>query len=105
MNSLGTPMRNSILALSVLCLGGLAAPAWSDPANTAMHEYEQALELTPSVENGRRVYRTCAVCHTPEGWGLVITSYSIHYTKLYERGGVCPLRSGPWVVGGAGTVD
>jgi len=68
-------MRNSILALSILCLAGLAPSAWSAPSDTAMHEYEQALKLTPNPENGRHVYRTCAVCHTPEGWGLESGAY------------------------------
>ncbi|MES9904042.1 MAG: c-type cytochrome [Sedimenticola sp.] len=33
-------------------------------------EYEQALSLTPNLENGRRAYLMCAVCHRPEGWGV-----------------------------------
>jgi cytochrome c553 len=34
-----------------------------------MSEYEEVLTLTPDLENGRKVYLTCAVCHRPEGWG------------------------------------
>ena len=30
---------------------------------------EEAILLTPDIENGRRLYEVCAVCHTPEGWG------------------------------------
>jgi len=30
---------------------------------------EQALLKKPDIENGKKLYFTCAVCHTPEGWG------------------------------------
>jgi len=30
---------------------------------------EQALSLTPNLEKGKSMYRSCAACHTPEGWG------------------------------------
>ncbi len=32
-------------------------------------EYEQIIGLAPNLDNGRRVYLICAVCHGPEGWG------------------------------------
>jgi cytochrome c553 len=32
-------------------------------------EYEKALTLTPDVANGLTIYRECAACHKPEGWG------------------------------------
>ena len=32
-------------------------------------ETDQALSLTPNLENGKRIYKTCALCHAPEGWG------------------------------------
>jgi cytochrome c553 len=31
---------------------------------------EEALVLTPDAANGLKVYRECAACHLPEGWGL-----------------------------------
>lgn len=34
-------------------------------------EREEALKLTPNVDNGREVYEVCTACHMPEGWGLV----------------------------------
>jgi cytochrome c553 len=40
-----------------------------------MHEYEEAMKLTPNLENGKKVYRICTVCHTPEGWGLESGAY------------------------------
>ncbi|MCU7837342.1 MAG: c-type cytochrome [gamma proteobacterium symbiont of Taylorina sp.] len=29
----------------------------------------QAMKATPNIENGKNLYRNCAVCHSPEGWG------------------------------------
>ena len=33
-------------------------------------EREAAMALTPDLDNGRKVYESCAVCHTPMGWGM-----------------------------------
>lgn len=30
---------------------------------------EKALQAKANLENGKKLYRTCALCHTPEGWG------------------------------------
>jgi len=30
---------------------------------------ELALKATPNLENGKKLYFNCAICHTPEGWG------------------------------------
>jgi len=37
-------------------------------------EYEKALALTPDVANGLAIYRECAACHKPEGWGVTTGS-------------------------------
>lgn len=37
--------------------------------NGVVKRVEDALDLTPDLENGREVYRLCAVCHMPEGQG------------------------------------
>lgn len=37
----------------------------------AAGEIEKALALTPNLEKGLEIYRDCALCHMPEGWGLV----------------------------------
>ncbi len=34
-----------------------------------IEEYRQALKLKPDLENGRKLYRVCMVCHGPEGQG------------------------------------
>jgi cytochrome c553 len=68
-------MRNSMLAASILTLVVITASVPADTADVAMREYEEALKLTPNPENGKRVYRVCSVCHTPEGWGLESGAY------------------------------
>lgn len=37
-------------------------------------EYEKALTLTPDAANGLQLYRECAACHQPEGWGSITGS-------------------------------
>ena len=36
----------------------------------ATREIERALALAPNIEKGLEIYRGCAACHKPEGWGL-----------------------------------
>jgi cytochrome c553 len=67
-------MRKSIWAYYLFSLLA-AGQGMAQPADEAMREYEQALKLTPNLENGKRVYRICSVCHTPEGWGLESGAY------------------------------
>lgn len=31
--------------------------------------YNEALDLEPDIDNGRRLYKYCVACHGPEGWG------------------------------------
>ncbi len=40
----------------------------------AAAEIEAALALEPNVARGLEIYRECAMCHEPEGWGLVAGS-------------------------------
>jgi cytochrome c553 len=47
-----------------------ADASMDDAKAQAAHEVEQALALTPSIERGLEIYRDCARCHEPEGWGL-----------------------------------
>jgi cytochrome c553 len=55
----------------VLTLAGvwLSGQAVSDDPARAAAELEGAIHLEPDLENGRKVYLLCAVCHEPEGWG------------------------------------
>jgi len=36
----------------------------------AAREVERALSLQPDLDRGLAIYRSCAMCHTPEGFGL-----------------------------------
>jgi cytochrome c553 len=47
-----------------------AAPSMMEIQAQAAREVEAALGLTPDVEKGLEVYRSCAMCHMREGWGL-----------------------------------
>jgi len=44
-------------------------------AAEAAREIEQALQLEADIANGLRIYRICAECHQPEGWGVADGSY------------------------------
>ncbi len=62
--------RVAAWSLAALVTAPLAqeGPA-GESAALAMAEYDQVMSLTPNLDNGRKVYLTCAVCHLPEGWG------------------------------------
>jgi len=47
----------------------VSAPTQDELQARAEQEYEEALTLTPDVSNGLAIYRECAACHEPEGWG------------------------------------
>ncbi|MEW8043436.1 MAG: c-type cytochrome [gamma proteobacterium symbiont of Phacoides pectinatus] len=62
-------MSKKYLALPAICFLALSAGPFSANATNPTAEAERALTLTPNIDNGRELYKTCAVCHTPEGWG------------------------------------
>lgn len=47
-------------------------------ATEVTQEQQDALKLTPDLENGKKVYKKCAICHGGEGWG---TPHG-HYPQL-----------------------
>ncbi len=47
-----------------------AAAAAKRAREKSADEVETALALEPDLESGLEIYRDCALCHTPEGWGL-----------------------------------
>ena len=47
-----------------------APPSMEEIQARAAREIERALTLKPDVAKGLEIYRTCAECHMPEGWGL-----------------------------------
>jgi cytochrome c553 len=36
---------------------------------SSQDEITTALNLKPNIENGKKLFRNCALCHSPEGWG------------------------------------
>lgn len=49
----------------------VTAPTQEELNAKARESIEEALSLTPDPVRGLEVYRECAACHNPEGWGLV----------------------------------
>ena len=47
----------------------VSAPTREELQAKSNLEYEKALALTPDAANGLTIYRECAACHEPEGWG------------------------------------
>ncbi len=62
-------MIRRILGAMLPCLLIIGQPAVGQDSNQAVQQALAAIHLTPDVDNGRQVYRVCAVCHMPEGWG------------------------------------
>jgi cytochrome c553 len=65
----GSRGTGAAVVAALLVLAGCGEQA-ATPAARAVQETEQSLELAPDIENGLRIYRSCAECHQPEGWGL-----------------------------------
>lgn len=71
-------MRISVFASAValsLAVAHSAPTLASKTSEEAQKEYAEAMSLTPNIENGKKVYLTCAVCHRPEGWGTPDGTY------------------------------
>ena len=68
-------MQKRIMQAFSLAVGlALAAgAAWAEAPSTAWNEAggekDEAMLLTPDLENGLDVYEVCAACHLTEGWG------------------------------------
>jgi len=60
-DSLHIPRTGAVNKTSAITLEELRA--------RANQEYNKALALKPDVANGLAIYRECAACHQPEGWG------------------------------------
>jgi len=56
----------SCVATAITLVVTAPAMAWNEGGG----EQEEALSLTPDLENGMDVYEVCSACHLPEGWGL-----------------------------------
>jgi cytochrome c553 len=58
------PIKAAAAAVAVMLAG--TAHAWNEGGG----EKDDALTLTPNLENGVEIYEVCSACHLPEGWGL-----------------------------------
>jgi cytochrome c553 len=56
------------LSMGLVVAGTASAEAPKD-WNVAGGEKDEAMLLTPDLENGMDVYEVCAACHLTEGWG------------------------------------
>jgi cytochrome c553 len=56
---------SSLILLSVCS----TAFAEEEPVFNIEAETVETLKLTPNLDNGKKVFKTCALCHSPEGWG------------------------------------
>lgn len=64
-------MKAYLNKFSIPLLIAVCANAYSEE-QTAYEidaEAEITLKLTPNLKNGRNIFKTCALCHSPEGWG------------------------------------
>jgi len=76
-------LRSRLLGLGLIALfavlaviaASVAASPGTSRAEVAQSEYDEVMRLDANLDNGRRVYLACAVCHLPEGWGSLDGSY------------------------------
>lgn len=57
------------LQLSRTYVPKVSAPSRAELMAKANQEFETALTLPADAANGLTIYRECAACHEPEGWG------------------------------------
>lgn len=68
-------MQGAIGILSGLSVFGLSQPSFAEDEKR-LFEFEEAIKLTPDVDNGKRLYKaSCITCHGPEGWGVPGSGY------------------------------
>ena len=66
------PRQYTFNVLILLLLGAISF----DVASSS-DEIFYALELTPSLENGKKIYPLCAACHHDDGWGKEDGSFPV----------------------------
>lgn len=87
-----------ILSLNIFVITNSFA---RDNKELQLHRFEEALQLTPDINNGRELYRLCITCHGPEGWGTQSGSYpqiagQLHTVTIKQLGDICSnMRANP----------
>jgi cytochrome c553 len=84
-----------ITSLSIAAVVALALPAFAQDTtatgdwNQGGGEQDEALHLTPDLENGRDVYEVCSACHQLNGWGLTDGTFpqisGQHFTVIIKQ--------------------
>ena len=69
-----TSSSMKLIAIGCLLIFSMIGAA-SQEGEQAAIEVEAALHLTPDLENGKKAFKTCTVCHLPEGWGTLDGRY------------------------------
>ena len=69
-NLLGVADEDETQGVDELYLARQRAAALAEPRERAEKEFAHALALKADLDRGLEIYRSCAACHTPEGWGL-----------------------------------
>ena len=64
--------KSFALWIAVGLAWGLPPSLGATSTEDAGKEYDAAIQLTPNVENGRRVYLTCAVCCALRRYAVVV---------------------------------
>ena len=62
-------MKTPISVKVLVAATGLALSCSTWAWNEGGGEKDEAMHLTPNVENGMDVFEVCTACHQPEGWG------------------------------------
>ncbi|MCP3870902.1 MAG: c-type cytochrome [Gammaproteobacteria bacterium] len=82
-------MVRRILGVTLIYMMIFGQSAAEQGINQAVKQVEDAIKLTPDVDNGREVYLLCAVCHLPEGWGTEDGYYpqlaGQHFTVIIKQ--------------------
>lgn len=58
-------LASGLVIAGISIMMSTSAMAWNEGGG----EKDEAMHLTPDLENGRDVYEVCSACHYPEGWG------------------------------------
>ncbi len=62
-------LKYGIYAATLVFCWGISQAEQKMGPQAAEAEAELALSLSPNPDNGRKLFRICVVCHSPEGWG------------------------------------
>ena len=82
-------MVRLVSGVALTCVLIMGQAAAEQGINQATKQIEEAIHLTPDIDNGRKIYQICAVCHMPEGWGTEDGYYpqiaGQHFTVIIKQ--------------------